>query len=100
MTKAQTDKRIARRYPLESPVKVRVVNGETHETEAEARDVSASGIFLYADSDLKEGSEIEIVALLPAEITHAEKAWVCCHARVVRVEEGGKGPRGSAAVIE
>ena len=100
MVKPQTDKRVAQRYPLEEPVKVRVSNGEVHEVETRARDVSASGIFIYTDSEMREGSEIEIVAMLPAEITHSESAWVCCHARVVRVDDEGDGPRGIAAVIE
>ena len=100
MTKAGPENRRARRYPMEKPVKVRTSNGQTHEMDAQARDVSSNGIFFYTDSDMHEGSEIEIVAMLPAEITHAESVWVCCHARVVRVEQEGAGTRGIAAVIE
>ena len=100
MAKPQSENRRARRYPMESQVKVRSSNGQTHEMDAQARDVSSNGIFFYTDSEMHEGSEIEIVAMLPAEITHAESVWVCCYARVVRVEQEADGPRGIAAVIE
>jgi hypothetical protein len=100
MAKPQSENRRARRYPLEKPVKVRTSNGQNHELEAQARDVSSNGIYFYTDSEMHEGSEIEIVAMLPPEITQSESVWVCCHARVVRVEQESEGPRGIAAVIE
>jgi PilZ domain len=52
------------------------------------RDVSTNGIFVYADSTLKQGSELEMVLILPPELTQGERRWVCCQATVVRVEEG------------
>ena len=100
MAKTGSENRRAPRYPMESQVKVRTSNGQTHEMDAQARDVSSSGIFFYVDDDMHEGSEIEIVAMLPPEITRAASAWVCCHARVVRVEQDAAGQRGIAAVIE
>jgi len=101
MTKPDPEKRQARRYPMQMPVTVQVKNGSVHEAACQTRDVSESGMFLYTDSDLHEGSEIEIVAMLPPEITQSESAWVCCHARVVRVEQpDGEGQQGIAAVIE
>ena len=50
------------------------------------RDLSASGIFIYTDSQISEGSELEMVLILPPELTHGEKQWVCCQASVVRVK--------------
>src|SRR6266404_8490400 len=101
MPKAQTDKRNARRYNMKLPVTVRVQNGAIHEVQTQTRDVSESGMFIYTDSEVHEGSEIEIVAMLPPEITQSESAWVCCHARVVRVEAPTtEQPQGIAAVIE
>jgi hypothetical protein len=101
MSKAQPEKRHARRYPMKMPVTVQVKNGSVREVPCETRDVSQSGMFLYTDSEVHEGSEIEIVAMLPPEITQSGSAWVCCHARVVRVEQpSGNEPQGIAAVIE
>ena len=98
----EPDKRRARRYNMQLPVTVRVQNGGLHEVQTDTRDISEGGMFLYTDSEVHEGSEIEIVAMLPPEITQGDSTWVCCHARVVRVEAPSDGsPRqGIAAVIE
>ena len=101
MTKAQSEQRTAKRFNMKVPVTVRVQNGGMHEVQTETRDISERGMFLYTDSEVRAGSEIEIVAMLPPEITRNEAAWVCCHARVVRVEAPNAGsPQGIAAVIE
>jgi hypothetical protein len=100
-SKPQSEKRSAQRMPMKVPATVRVANGGIHDVPSETRDISENGMFLFTDAEVVAGSEIEIVAMLPAEITRSEAAWVCCHARVVRVEEDGEqGGRGIAAVIE
>lgn len=100
-TKPSAEQRRAKRYHINVPATVRVANGGVQEISTETRDISRNGVFFYADADLAAGSEIEIVAMLPPEITQGDSAWVCCHARVVRVEPGGPdGSRGIAAVIE
>jgi hypothetical protein len=45
-----------------------------------------SGVFFYTDSKIREGSELELVLMLPPELTEGEKRWVCCQGAVVRVE--------------
>jgi hypothetical protein len=48
---------------------------------------------------MEEGSEVELVLILPPELTSGEKCWVCCQATIVRVEE--EGPQfGIAAKIQ
>jgi hypothetical protein len=49
---------------------------------------------------MEEGSGIELVLMLPAELTGGVKSWVCCHARVLRVEPGMGAGFGVAAAIE
>ncbi len=56
---------------------------------AETRDVSANGVFLYTNSKMEKGAEVELVLILPPELTAGEKCWVCCQATIVRVEEKG-----------
>ncbi len=63
----------------------------TVEATGVTRDLNTSGIFLYTDSHISEGSELEMVLILPPELTHGEKQWVCCQASVVRVEENKDG---------
>jgi hypothetical protein len=57
---------------------------------AETRDVSANGVFLYTNSKMEKGTDVELVLILPPELTSGEKCWVCCQATIVRVEEQGK----------
>ncbi len=56
---------------------------------AQTRDISANGVFMYTKSRLEKGSDVELVLILPPELTSGEKCWVCCQATVVRVEEEG-----------
>jgi hypothetical protein len=57
-------------------------------------------VFLFTDSEVTEGSELELVLVLPPELTGGEKRWVCCQASVVRVEcRGESGGYGVAASL-
>ncbi|MGA9543803.1 MAG: PilZ domain-containing protein [Candidatus Sulfotelmatobacter sp.] len=96
--KSKIDRRSRERVVATLPVRVR---GTTANPEASAltRDVSANGIFLYTNSRMAEGSEVELVLILPPELTSGEKCWVCCHARVLRVEQGPGTDFGVAAEI-
>jgi hypothetical protein len=81
------------------PVSVKTTSGSSAITGV-TRDLSTGGIFLYTDSEISEGSELEMVLILPAEITQTAKQWVCCRASVVRVEDGERqGSFGVAASI-
>ncbi len=66
---------------------MRTAQGTDHN--AETRDVSANGVFLYTNSKMEKGADVELVLILPPELTSGEKCWVCCQATIVRVEEKG-----------
>ena len=85
--KTNGERRSASRITNSVPARVRTAQGIEHS--AQTRDVSASGIFLYTQSPIEQGSEIELVLILPPELTSGERCWVCCLATVVRVEESG-----------
>ena len=38
---------------------------------------------------MEKGADVELVLILPPELTSGEKCWVCCQATIVRVEEDG-----------
>jgi hypothetical protein len=96
--KRPSDKRKSTRRRVTSAASVRV---KDREYESLTRDISHGGIYVYSDAKITEGSEIEIVAMLPMEISPQKAgSWVCCHARVVRVENDPRAGRGIAAVIE
>jgi hypothetical protein len=99
MVESKRERRSGPRVPVKVPVSVKTPqaiasNGVT-------RDLSTGGMFLYTDSRISEGSELEMVLILPPEITKSVQQWVCCRASVVRVEdsEGIDGSFGVAASI-
>jgi hypothetical protein len=88
---------LGKRIVAQVPVQIRTATAHLEQT-AHTRDLSTNGVFLYTHSRMAEGSEIEMVMILPAELM-GEKRWVCCHATVVRLESAG--PRfGVAAAIK
>ena len=101
MDQAQAERRGEQRFPLRLPVVVKSMQGGVQEESSLTRDVSARGAFFYLDSELAEGTPIELVLTLPAEITLTENIRVRCKGKVVRVVSGMDGGRtGIAAVIE
>ncbi len=80
-----TDRRSGKRIATRVPTRIRTAHGEDN---AQTRDISANGVFLYTKSKIEKGTDIELVLILPPELTSGEKCWVCCQATVVRVEEG------------
>ena len=92
------DKRTQARLTLSVPAKVK--NSDAPQAHAAiTRDLSTGGIFLYTDQHIAEGSKLEIILILPAELGLGEKQWACCQASVVRVEDG-ENKFGVAARID
>ena len=96
---SKIDRRSRQRVVTQLPVRVRNAQANT-ESSAETRDVSTNGVFLYTESRMAEGSDVELILILPPELTSGEKCWVCCHARVLRVEQGSGKDFGVAAEIQ
>jgi hypothetical protein len=82
-----TERRSGTRIATRVATRVRTAQGV--EQSAQTRDVSANGVFLYTKSRMEKGAEVELVLILPPELTSGEKCWVCCQATIVRVEEEG-----------
>ncbi len=95
---SNSDRRSRERVVTRLPVRVRSTRANA-ELSAQTRDVSTNGVFLYTESRMMEGSDVELVLILPPELTSGEKCWVCCHARVLRVEQGPGKDFGVAAEI-
>ena len=90
MPDAKSERRSGRRIQARVPVSTRSPK-ESVQTAGYTRDLSASGIFLYTQAQIQQGSELEMVLILPPELTHGEKRWVCCRAEVIRVEKSPAG---------
>ena len=98
MASPQSEKRRAPRKAVKVPAKVHTQQGDIA---AEALNLSQSGIFLECATSVSEGSPVDIVMILPKEITGEAAKWVCCHATVNRVQDNGGGGRyGVAATVD
>jgi len=97
MPDSRIDKRARARISVNVPATVKSKDAEA-EVAAVTRDLSMGGVFLYTDRRITEGSKLEIVLILPAELGLGEKQWACCQASVVRVEDGKRF--GVAATID
>ena len=83
-----TERRSGQRIATRVPTQVRS-KGAQHA--AETRDVGTHGVFLYTNFPMEKGTDVELVLILPPELTSGERCWVCCQATVIRVEESGHG---------
>jgi hypothetical protein len=94
------EKRAARRLRHSAPLSVRT-DAEKNAAQGESRDISSHGLFFFTQSRLEEASDIEVVLMMPPEISPMGQQWVCCHATVVRVEEDPEQKRfGIAAEVK
>ena len=92
------EKRSSPRKELKVPAKVHTDGAGVS---AEALNLSQSGIFLDCATKVSEGSAVDIVMILPKEITGDAAKWVCCHATVNRVEDQrSQGRYGVAATVD
>jgi len=104
------DRRSARRFLMELPVKVKLASvGGPATAATRTRDVSSRGLYFNVDLEVKVGSPIDFVLTLPQAITLSTDVRVHCVGRVVRVDaspasqagdEGDGGGVGVATVIE
>ncbi|HVH89155.1 MAG TPA: PilZ domain-containing protein [Terriglobales bacterium] len=98
MVSPQPEKRNAPRKAVKVPAKV---HAGAEAIPAEAVNLSQSGIFLECATSVTEGSPVDIVMILPKEVTGDAAKWVCCHAIVNRVENARTGGRyGVAARVD
>ena len=85
------ERRSGQRFAYQVPVLLRVP-GESRSGNGCTQDLSARGALVWTDLALAEGTLVEMVLVMPAEITLAEDMNVCCRAHVTRLErtEGRK----------
>ena len=99
MSETRDDKRALTRIPVSVPARVKTKE-QASEISALTRDLSAGGVFLYTERRITQGSQLEVILILPAELGLGEKQWACCQASVVRVEDEVDGKFGVAARID
>ncbi len=97
-----SDKRRARRFPMNLPVRIKTEGQGDHEAAVQTKDISSSGIYFEFSTPLDLGTPLEFVLTLPEEITKGNAVQIRCMGKVVRVIRGDKNEAsiGIAATIE
>ena len=101
MPESPDERRIAPRFPMRLPMKVRFFNESPHEETTFTRDVSSSGVFFYLDGYIQnhpgEREPIEFTLTLPLNSAMAPEIKVRYTGEVVRIETLPDGKLGVAA---
>jgi len=93
----QLERRAAQRFPFHIPVAIKLADSEL-EMCGFTQDISARGAFLYTDSRLVEGANVELTLDMPSEITLAETMRVRCKGKILRVVSSTAGEKLGVAV--
>jgi PilZ domain-containing protein len=89
------ERRAGQRFEVHLPVSIQV---EDRTVTGFTQDVSARGVFFYAEASLPEGTAVELTFTMPSEITLAESMRVRCSGRVLRCRANGAGQKNGIAV--
>jgi hypothetical protein len=93
------ERREARRFTMNLPMRVLRREDKERELDAQTRDVSYRGLYFLADADFEVGSEIEFVITLPQQVMQSGDVNIRCQGKIVRVEPSDNGRVGIAAKI-
>jgi PilZ domain len=94
MNRYQSDRRLAERYKVKTPLRVRLWKSAVPECTAESVDLSQRGIYFATNSEMRKGETVEVFFNMPEEIVGEPPVEWRCTGHVVRVEAistpGGK----------
>jgi hypothetical protein len=94
-----SERREARRFNMNLPLRVLPREAKGHELNAQTRDLSYQGLYFLAEADFQVGNEIDFVITLPQQVTQSGDVNIRCQGTIVRVETTENGRMGIAAKI-
>jgi PilZ domain-containing protein len=94
-----SERREARRFNMNLPLRVLPREDKGHELNAYTRDLSYQGLYFLADAEFEVGSDIDFVITLPQQVTQTGEVNIRCQGKIVRVEATENGRVGIAARI-
>jgi PilZ domain len=94
-----SERREARRFNMNLPLRVLSREAKGRELSAQTRDLSYQGLYFLTEADFEVGSEIEFVITLPQQVTQSGDVNIRCQGKIVRVEATETGRMGVAAKI-
>lgn len=90
------DRRRAQRLTLQQPVCL-VIGDNGHEVTALTENLSSTGVLVYADRLILEGSEVGLIVVIPAEMeSESRRMW--SFGKIVRVERELKEGKFAMAI--
>lgn len=97
MVVRESERRITRRLPFKTALRVRAWKCGSNEQRAESENLSERGLFFTTNAPLAIGSALEILLKMPEEITGRPPTEWRCMGHVVRLEPVDT-PRGKLGV--
>jgi hypothetical protein len=95
------ERRATRRFRMKLPMRVRwATKSGNGEAQTESEDITSRGVYFVLPTEIDNGSWVELLLVLPHEITLAEPVRARCQARVRRTEIKEMDRVGVAAEIE
>ena len=94
-----SERREARRFTMNLPLRVLPREAKDHELMAHTRDLSYQGLYFLTDASFEVGNEIDFVITLPEQVTQSTDVNIRCQGKIVRVEPSENGRVGIAAKI-
>ena len=91
------ERRCRQRFQLHLPLTIHVEGRVVH---GYAQDVSARGLFVFAELAVGVGDVLELIFTMPAEVTLGERERVRARGRVLRTASSSAGPGGIAVQLD
>ena len=85
----RTERRLAERFDLKIPLRIRIAKPLAPEQAAESLNVSTRGMCLATDLPLCKGTPVHLVFEMPEEVTHKPTSEWRCTGHVVHVQPNG-----------
>jgi hypothetical protein len=93
----KAERRIAERFDLKIPLRVRILKSAAPERRAESLNVSARGIYFATNLPLRKGTPVQVMFEMPEEVTHKPASEWHCTGHVVHVQPNNS-PQGTICV--
>jgi hypothetical protein len=93
----EPERRLAERFGLRIPLRVRIAKPAAPEHTAESLNISKRGIYFATDLPLCKGMPVHLAFEMPEEVTHKPASEWRCTGHVVHVEPNSS-PQGATCV--
>src|SRR5262252_4621300 len=91
-----SERREARRFNMNLPMRVLPREAKGHELNAQTRDLSYQGLYFLAEADFQVGNEIDFVITLPQKVPQPGDGQSRCQGKIVRIDPTENGRMGIA----